>query len=53
MGRRIDADFEVTAYQPDTLIVLRTLAGPVHLKGATASRMRTAAHASRSRSTRT
>jgi uncharacterized membrane protein len=33
MGRRIDADFEVTAYQPDTLLAFRTLAGPVRPEG--------------------
>jgi uncharacterized membrane protein len=33
MGRRIDADFEITAYQPDTLIAFRTLAGPVRPEG--------------------
>ena len=33
MGKRIDADFEVTAYQPDTLIAFRTLAGPVQPEG--------------------
>jgi uncharacterized membrane protein len=33
MGKRIDADFEVTAYQPDTLIAFRTLAGPVRPEG--------------------
>src|SRR5262249_41920880 len=33
MGRRIDADFEVTAYQPDTLLAFRTLAGPVRPVG--------------------
>jgi uncharacterized membrane protein len=33
MGKRIDADFEVTAYQPDTLLAFRTLAGPVRPEG--------------------
>jgi uncharacterized membrane protein len=33
LGKRIDADFEVTAYQPDTLIAFRTLAGPVQPEG--------------------
>jgi uncharacterized membrane protein len=33
MGRRVDADFEVTAYQPGTLIAFRTLAGPVRPEG--------------------
>jgi Polyketide cyclase / dehydrase and lipid transport len=33
MGKRIDADFEVTAYQADTLIAFRTLAGPVRPEG--------------------
>jgi uncharacterized membrane protein len=33
MGKRVDADFEVTAYQPDTLIAFRTLAGPVRPEG--------------------
>lgn len=33
MGKRIDADFEVSAYQPDTLIAFRTLAGPVRPEG--------------------
>ncbi len=33
MGRRIDADIEVTAYQPDTLLAFRTLAGPVRPEG--------------------
>jgi uncharacterized membrane protein len=33
MGKRIDADFEVTAYQPDTLIAFRTLGGPVQPEG--------------------
>jgi uncharacterized membrane protein len=32
-GKRIDADFEVTAYQPDTLLAFRTLAGPVQPEG--------------------
>lgn len=33
MGKRIDADFEVTAYQPDTVLAFRTLAGPVQPEG--------------------
>jgi uncharacterized membrane protein len=33
MGKRIDADFEVTAYQSDALIAFRTLAGPVQPEG--------------------
>ena len=33
MGRRIDADFEVTAYQERTLLAFRTLAGPVRPEG--------------------
>ena len=33
MGRRIDADFEVTAYQEGRLLAFRTLAGPVHPEG--------------------
>jgi carbon monoxide dehydrogenase subunit G len=33
MGKRVDADFEVTAYQPDTPIAFRTLAGPVRPEG--------------------
>ena len=33
MGKRIDADFEVTAYQPDALIAFRTFAGPVQPEG--------------------
>jgi uncharacterized membrane protein len=33
MGKRIDADFEVTAYQSDTLLAFRTLAGPVRPEG--------------------
>jgi uncharacterized membrane protein len=33
MGKRIDADFEVTAYQPDTLLAFRTVAGPVRPEG--------------------
>jgi len=33
MGKRIDADFKVTAYQPDALIAFRTLAGPVQPEG--------------------
>jgi uncharacterized membrane protein len=33
MGRRIDADFEVTAYQDGSLIAFRTLAGPVRPEG--------------------
>jgi uncharacterized membrane protein len=33
IGKRIDADFEVTAYQPDTLLAFRTLGGPVQPEG--------------------
>jgi uncharacterized membrane protein len=33
MGKRIDADFEVTAYQDGTLLAFRTLAGPVRPEG--------------------
>ena len=33
MGKRIDADFEVTAYQEGTLLAFRTLAGPVRPEG--------------------
>ena len=33
MGKRVDADFEITAYQPDTVIAFRTLAGPVRPEG--------------------
>jgi uncharacterized membrane protein len=33
MGKRIDADFEVTAYQDGTLLAFKTLAGPVHPEG--------------------
>jgi len=33
MGKRVDADFEVTAYQPGTLLAFRTLAGPVRPEG--------------------
>jgi uncharacterized membrane protein len=33
MRKRIDADFEVIAYQPDTLLAFRTLAGPVRPEG--------------------
>jgi len=33
MGRRIDADFEVTAYQEGSLLAFRTLAGPVRPEG--------------------
>jgi hypothetical protein len=33
MGKRIDADFEVTAYEADTLLAFRTLAGPVRPEG--------------------
>jgi uncharacterized membrane protein len=33
MGKRIDADFEVTAYQRGTLLAFRTLAGPVRPEG--------------------
>jgi uncharacterized membrane protein len=33
MGKRIEADFEVTAYQTDTLLAFRTLAGPIRPEG--------------------
>ena len=33
MGRRIDADFEVTAYQEGSLLAFRTLGGPVQPEG--------------------
>jgi uncharacterized membrane protein len=33
MGKRIDADFEVTAYQEGTLVAFRTLGGPVQPEG--------------------
>jgi uncharacterized membrane protein len=33
MGRRVDADFEVTAYQEGTLMAFRTVAGPVRPEG--------------------
>jgi uncharacterized membrane protein len=33
MGKRIDADFAVTAYQQDMLLAFRTLAGPVRPEG--------------------
>ena len=32
-GRRIAADYEITSYQPDTLIAFRTIAGPVRTTG--------------------
>jgi hypothetical protein len=32
-GRRIAADDEVTAYQPDTLLAFKTIAGPVRPTG--------------------
>jgi uncharacterized membrane protein len=32
-GRRIAADYEVTAYQPDRLLALKTIAGPVRPTG--------------------
>lgn len=32
-GRRIAADYEVTAYEPDTLLAFRTTAGPVRPTG--------------------
>jgi uncharacterized membrane protein len=34
MGRRIAADFEVTAYEEDSHIAFRTLSGPVRPEGA-------------------
>jgi uncharacterized membrane protein len=33
MGKRIDADFEVTAYQDGSLLAFRTLGGPVRPEG--------------------
>jgi uncharacterized membrane protein len=33
IGRRIDADFEVTAYQEGSLLAFRTLGGPVQPEG--------------------
>jgi carbon monoxide dehydrogenase subunit G len=33
MGKRIDADFEVTAYQEGSLVAFRTLGGPVQPEG--------------------
>ncbi len=32
-GRRVAADYEITSYQPDTLIAFRTIAGPVRPMG--------------------
>jgi hypothetical protein len=32
-GRSIAADYQVTAYQPATLLAFRTIAGPVRAKG--------------------
>lgn len=32
-GRRVAADYEITSYQPDTLIAFRTIAGPVRPTG--------------------
>jgi uncharacterized membrane protein len=32
-GRRIAADYEVTAYEPDTLLAFKTIAGPVRPTG--------------------
>jgi carbon monoxide dehydrogenase subunit G len=32
-GRRIAADYEVTAYQPDALMAFKTIAGPVRPTG--------------------
>jgi uncharacterized membrane protein len=32
-GRRIAADYQVTAYQPDTLLAFKTIAGPVRPAG--------------------
>jgi uncharacterized membrane protein len=32
-GRRIAADYQVTAYQPDTLTAFETIAGPVRPTG--------------------
>jgi len=33
MGKRVDADFEVTAFQPGELLAFRTLAGPARPEG--------------------
>jgi uncharacterized membrane protein len=33
MGKRIDADFEVTAYQEGSLLAFRTIGGPVQPEG--------------------
>ena len=32
-GRRVAADYQVTAYQPDTLLAFKTIAGPVRPTG--------------------
>jgi hypothetical protein len=32
-GRRIAADYQVTAYQPATLLAFKTIAGPVRATG--------------------
>jgi hypothetical protein len=32
-GRRIAADYQVTAYQPATLLAFKTIAGPVGATG--------------------
>jgi uncharacterized protein YndB with AHSA1/START domain len=32
-GRRIDADYEITAYEPDRLLAFRAIAGPVRPTG--------------------
>jgi uncharacterized membrane protein len=32
-GRRVAADYEITSYQPDTLLAFKTVAGPVRPTG--------------------
>jgi uncharacterized membrane protein len=32
-GRRVAADYEITSYQPDTLLAFKTIAGPVRPTG--------------------
>ena len=41
-GRRIAADYEVTAYQPDRLLALKTIAGPVRPLASSACKRRAA-----------
>ena len=52
LGRRIPADFEVTAYEKDSHVAFRALAAPFVRKAATGSRMPTEVPASRSHSMR-